>query len=155
MIITCYSIRSGFSNVMDSIVLGKPQDPDIIVDEMQIVLPRGYTLGESVSGQPSIYDEEDNPCEICYNNLRQKAVLLVSATRMVGAKKVPEGRKLVKLQEARMEAGLTAAKLAEISGVGIRQIQRVELGESEAGNLTARNLLALADALGVDPRELI
>ena len=37
----------------------------------------------------------------------------------------------------------------------IRQIQRVELGESEAGNLTAKNLLALADVLGIDPHELI
>ena len=37
----------------------------------------------------------------------------------------------------------------------IRQIQRVELGEAEAGNLTAKNLIAIADALGVDVRELL
>ena len=36
-----------------------------------------------------------------------------------------------------------------------RQIQRVELGESEAGNLTAKNLIAIADALDVDIRNLI
>lgn len=55
----------------------------------------------------------------------------------------------------RVRAGLTQKQLSEASGVNIRQIQRVELGEAEAGNLTARNLLALADALGVDARELI
>ena len=45
--------------------------------------------------------------------------------------------------------------MAEASGVNIRQIQRVELGEAETGNLTARNLIAIADALGVDVRSLI
>ena len=30
-----------------------------------------------------------------------------------------------------------------------------ELGEAEAGNLTAKNLLAIADALGVDIRMLL
>jgi len=52
-------------------------------------------------------------------------------------------------------AGMTQAELAEASGVNIRQIQRVELGEAETGNLTARNLIAIADALGVDVRSLI
>ena len=52
-------------------------------------------------------------------------------------------------------AGMTQAELAEASGVNIRQIQRVELGEAETGNLTARNLIAIADALGVDIRSLI
>ena len=52
-------------------------------------------------------------------------------------------------------ANMTQAQLAEASGVNVRQIQRVELGEAEAGNLTAKNLLAIADALGVDARELL
>ena len=32
---------------------------------------------------------------------------------------------------------------------------KVESGESLAGNLTAKNLIAIADALGVDPHILI
>ena len=60
-----------------------------------------------------------------------------------------------RLTYERVKAGLTQKQLAERSGVNIRQIQRVELGESEAGNLTAKNLLALADVLGIDPHELI
>lgn len=59
------------------------------------------------------------------------------------------------LREAREAAGMTQKQLAEVSGVNPRQIRRVEIGEAEAGNLTAKNLLALSDALGVDPHILI
>ena len=60
-----------------------------------------------------------------------------------------------KLKTARTNAGMTQQQLADASGVNIRQIRRVELGTSEAGNMSARNLLAIADILEVDPRELI
>ena len=64
-------------------------------------------------------------------------------------------RPITKFEWSRRMAGMTQAQLAEKSGVYIRQIQRVELGEAEAGNLTAKNLLSIADALGVDARDLI
>ena len=64
-------------------------------------------------------------------------------------------RPITKLERARRMAELTQSELAKKSGVNIRQIQRVELGEAEAGNLTAKNLIAIADALGVDARELL
>ena len=64
-------------------------------------------------------------------------------------------RPITKLEWARRMAGMTQAELAAKSGVNIRQIQRVESGEAEPGNLTAQNLLAIADALGVDIRELL
>lgn len=64
-------------------------------------------------------------------------------------------RPITKLEWSRRVAGMTQAELAEASGVNIRQIQRVELGEAEAGNLTARNLIAIADALGVDIRRMV
>ena len=64
-------------------------------------------------------------------------------------------RPITKLEWSRRMAGMTQAQLAEASGVNIRQIQRVELGEAEAGNLTAKNLIAIAGALGVDVRGLI
>ena len=62
---------------------------------------------------------------------------------------------ITKLEWARRAGGLSLKELSEASGVNIRQIQRVELGESDASNLTAKNLLALADALEVDPKSLI
>lgn len=55
----------------------------------------------------------------------------------------------------RVQAGLTQQQLSDAAGVNIRLVQKVEGGEAQPGNLTAKNLLALADALGVDPRELI
>lgn len=60
-----------------------------------------------------------------------------------------------KLEWARLSAGMSQQELSAASGVHARQIQRVELGEAAAVNLTAKNILALADALGVDPRKLI
>lgn len=62
---------------------------------------------------------------------------------------------MITLKEARIERGLTQMKLADLSGVNVRQIRRIELGTSDAGNMSARNLLAIADILGVDPRDLI
>lgn len=59
------------------------------------------------------------------------------------------------ITDARKSAGLTQRQLSELSGVNIRQIQRVESGASQASNLTAKNLIAIADALGVDPHKLI
>nr|DAL03375.1 MAG TPA: helix-turn-helix domain protein [Caudoviricetes sp.] len=64
-------------------------------------------------------------------------------------------RAITKLEWSRRMAGMTQAELAEESGVNIRQIQRVELGEAEAGNLTAKNLISIADALYVDIRRLV
>ena len=61
----------------------------------------------------------------------------------------------IPLRAARIAAGLTQKQLALASGVNQRQIQKVEAGDIKAGNMTASNLLAIADALGVDPRRLI
>ena len=61
----------------------------------------------------------------------------------------------VPLKDIRVAVGFTQKQLSEASGVNIRQIQRVELGNSDAGNLSGKNLLAIADALGVDPHNLI
>lgn len=55
----------------------------------------------------------------------------------------------------RIKAKMTQKQVADAAGVNIRLIQKVEGGEAEAGNLTAKNLLAIADALGVDPNDLI
>lgn len=154
MIVTAYRIDSGFCNVMDRVALTPPRS-DAIYSEIRLVMPAGYELSETVYGEPAIYDEDGNHCELCLNNLRGTVVLAVSEKRQIGLKKAPKGENPVPLQEARLAAGLTLKQLSEASGVNVRQIQRVELGESEAGNLTARNLISIADALGVDARNLI
>lgn len=64
-------------------------------------------------------------------------------------------RPISKLEWARLAAGLGQKELSERSGVKVQYIQNVELGRSDAGNMTAKNILALADALGVEVRDLI
>lgn len=83
---------------------------------------------------------EDGDCTVC---------------SMVNYGRDCHNRPITKLEWSRRMAELTQSELAKKSGVNIRQIQRVELGEAEAGNLTAKNLIAIADALGVDARELL
>lgn len=61
----------------------------------------------------------------------------------------------IPLRRLRLAAGLTQAQLATASGVNPRQIQRVENGESKAENLTLKNAVALAAALGVGAEELM
>ena len=55
----------------------------------------------------------------------------------------------------RQSAGLTQQALADITGLHIRQIQRLEKGDVSPGDMAAKNLFAVADALNVDPRTLI
>ena len=55
----------------------------------------------------------------------------------------------------RKTAGLTQKQLADLSGVGIRQIQYAESGGRQLANYTAINLLRIAAVLGVDPYDLI
>lgn len=64
-------------------------------------------------------------------------------------------RPITKLEFARRGAGLGQQQLADAAGVHIRLVQKVEGGKYIAGNLTAKNILALADALGVEVRDLI
>lgn len=55
----------------------------------------------------------------------------------------------------RLKSSMTQAELSKKSGIYIRQIQKVESGEIETGNMAAKTLFALADALGVDISELL
>lgn len=65
------------------------------------------------------------------------------------------GKVITNLEWQRRMAQMSIKELAEKSGVNMRLIQNVELGSSEAGNMTAKNLLAIAATLDVDPKELI
>ena len=65
------------------------------------------------------------------------------------------GKVITNLEWQRRMAQMSIKELAEKSGVNVRLLQNVELGSSEAGNMASKNLIAIADALGVDPRRLI
>ena len=55
----------------------------------------------------------------------------------------------------RTRAGMTQAQLAEKSGVNVRQIRRIESGEAKPFNVTTGNLVAIADALGINVKDLL
>ena len=59
------------------------------------------------------------------------------------------------LRDAIRAAGISQSELSRRSGVDLRLIQRMVSGESKMGNIAAKNLIAIADALNVDPRGLI
>lgn len=62
---------------------------------------------------------------------------------------------LPKLTYYRKKAGLTQKQLGDLSGVNIRQVQKIESAEVKMINVSLKNAVALADALKVDPRDLI
>ncbi len=60
-----------------------------------------------------------------------------------------------KLLTLRINAGLTQKELATRCGMNIRQIQKIESGEIKLQNTILKNAVALADALGVEIKELL
>ena len=58
-------------------------------------------------------------------------------------------------KEMRKAAGLTQPQLAEKTGIFIRQIQKMESGETSMANITLGNAVKLAAALGVRPEDLL
>lgn len=59
------------------------------------------------------------------------------------------------IREHRKDQRLTLHQLSGLSGVSVTQIQAVETGKADPGNMSAKNLLAIAKALDTDPYELL
>lgn len=156
MQVTIYRIDSGFSNVCDGLSLRRPGS-DAIYSEDVYELPDGFILDADEYGAPRILDAQGGEAIPCLRSNRPGAAvfLVLNNGTMVPIKKAEAPRGNIPLRDARIAAGLTQQQLAELSGVNVRQIRRVEIGEAEAGNLTAKNLLSLADALSVDPHSII
>ena len=55
----------------------------------------------------------------------------------------------------RTSKGLTQSQLAKLSNVNVRQIQRLEASASDMSNVTLKNAVALAGALGVYAEDLL
>lgn len=58
------------------------------------------------------------------------------------------------LAERRIALGLTQAQLAEKSRINIRQVQKIEKGESDLGNITFINAARFAAALDLSIDQL-
>ena len=156
MQVTLYRVSSGFRNVCDGISARKPGS-DIDYTEAVYELPDGYTMDVDDCGYPKIYDANGYEATPCIRSNRPSAAIFLATIDgdMVPVKKAESQAKHIPIRDARIAAGLTQKHLWQMSGVNVRQIQKVESGEIKAGNMTATNLLAVADALGVDPRILI
>lgn len=59
------------------------------------------------------------------------------------------------IKTARQSAGLTQQQLADLTGINVRQIRKIESGEIKISNLTAANYIALCQALALDPMRLL
>lgn len=153
---TIYRVHSGFGNVCDGLTVDRPRG-DVVYDEEIYDLPDGFSVDVDLYGEMYIRAPSGAEATPCLRNNRPNAAvyLIYDHGKIVFLKKAASSEKHIPLRDARIAAGITQKQLADASGVNVRQIQRVEIGESEAGNLTAKNLLAIADALGVEPRTLI
>ena len=60
-----------------------------------------------------------------------------------------------KIARLRKERKLTQAQLAEKTGMHLQQLAKLERGERPLINIRLSTALALADALQVDPHQLI
>jgi len=61
-----------------------------------------------------------------------------------------------RLAELRTKAGLSQGKLSRATGIHVMVISKIERGVTKMENVTLKNAIALADALGVmDLRELL
>ena len=59
------------------------------------------------------------------------------------------------IKTARLAAGMTQQELADKIGVKQSWVGKLEAEEIKIENITARKLVDLAAALGIDPRELL
>lgn len=59
------------------------------------------------------------------------------------------------LKEMRLAAGMPIAELAKRSGVHPVKICQIEAGKINPENMSLKNALRLADALGCHPRDLL
>lgn len=59
------------------------------------------------------------------------------------------------LKDLLINLGITQSQLSRMTGINLRQIQKMCSGEYRMENITGRNLLLIADALKIDPHTLV
>ena len=60
-----------------------------------------------------------------------------------------------KLQKKRQEAKLSQSQLAKKSGISLRTLQHYEIGDKDIRKAAVEKVIALADALECDIKEII
>ncbi len=158
MIITVHRYSSGFGNIPDTISLIYDPNNEHYCEAINVELPEGYKLSHTKLGDVAIFDADGEYCELCLTSDMANAISCIGKEiRILRIVPDEEGNDEAKnsLRNVRSLKNLTQRELADAAGINIRQIQKIESGEIEFGNITARNAVAIADALGVDVRRLI
>lgn len=65
------------------------------------------------------------------------------------------GKAISSVEWFRRRAGLEQKELSEKSGVGLKQIQKMEYGTASIGQIAFKNASAIATALGIKMEELL
>ena len=61
----------------------------------------------------------------------------------------------MKISEMRKKRGLTQVELANLAGVNLRTLQNLEVGTRAVNKAAAENVIKIAIALAVHPKELL
>lgn len=158
MIITVHRYSSGFGNIPDMISLTYDPCNEHYREAINVELPTGYALGNTKMGEMAIFDANGEYCELCLASDSANAISCVGkeirTLRIIPDNEAKDEAKN-SLRVARSSKNLTQRELADATGINIRQIQKIEAGEIEFGNITARNAIAIADVLEIDLRKLI
>lgn len=100
-------------------------------------------------------DEEDKRPIYSDEQMLRAFRKIAESCRAAGRTMPPSPESCRNLRDLRLLRGLTQKALASAAGINLRQIQKLESGEIKPENLTLKNALALAAALGVEPKDLI
>jgi DNA-binding transcriptional regulator YiaG len=147
----------------------KEQMQDMTVDELkhvQELCELAYTKKTALQLLRETFGEIKTACDIY--DIDSSAFDLMPAvdkeTYISGAKQrltmphptpLDENKVISKIARFRLAKGWSQPQLAEKAGISVRTLQKYECGDNDPANAQAKIVIALAGALGVEPKELI
>ena len=151
---TCYRIFSEFRNAPSTIQLTPPTD-GTTYEAVQCALPKGYTMQYREHEVPLLCDDNGVACFLCPGATNQNNIVAVNQKKVKYLHVLPTDKERMPLQFFRQQTEMTPQHLADAAGVNVSQIRKLESGEISIENVSAKNLLAIADALNIDPHKLL
>lgn len=148
-----YIYRVHYKNREVAISLVKPEVSDQIeqVEELEMLLPTDYTVGENWKNEKMIFDEKGNGCKvivaesIAMRYPKRKGIRVDDRNQEVGKH---QGMTIRSLRE---EAGLTKQDVIDASGLSSRIVYRLEEDGYDIRSISAEKLMRLAYILDTDP----
>lgn len=106
---------------------------------------------------------ENKPFRVIWKDVPIRTLLKMYATyheadlskAVESMKRMMHRKESKSIFELRTLRGWTQTQLAEMAGMSISQLQRLEYGERKTDNMTLKSAIALANALGIEPEELL